>query len=139
MIITIASPYFPYPKRGQFFGTERYTENLALALKEKGHEVRIITTYWNGSKKFENYNGIKILRVQETRNLFRKRGEIFHLHFITFGLNLYRKKVFKFYSDSDVLILNFSMGLLTKFFKIKKIPIISVFHHALIKLREIMY
>ena len=128
MKVTIISPYFPYPKRGDFFGAERYTENLALNLKKIGVDVKLITSFWNGGKKYDNYKGIPILRIQDTRNLFGEPGTIFFLHFITFGLNLFRKKVYKFYKDSDVLLLNLSIPF-SRFFRIKKIPIISIFHH----------
>ena len=136
MIITIVSPYFPYPKRGQFFGTERYTENLAINLSKIGNDVKIITSFWNGGKKYDNYKGIQILRVQDSRNLFGYPGTFFFFHFITFGLNLFRKKVYNFYKDSDVLILNLSIPF-SRFFKIKKIPIISIFHHYISQFSDI--
>ena len=128
MRITIISPYFPYPRRGDFFGVERYTEYLATNLKKLGNEVKIITSFWNGGKQHDNYKGIPILRIRDSRYKLGRGGTIFFLHHITFGLNLFRKKVYNFFKDSDLLILNLAI-VFSRFFKIKKIPIISVIHH----------
>jgi len=61
MKIAIITPTFPYPKRGLpgLYGHERYTENLAINLKKMGHDVKIITTFWNGGNRNDNYKGIQ--------------------------------------------------------------------------------
>lgn len=130
MKITIISPYFPYPNRGRYYGTERYTENLALGLKNLGNEIKVITTYWNGGDRFDNYRGIKILRVLDTGAIFRGFGRLDIIHYLTFGLSVLRKKNFEYYWDSDVLLLNIPV-IFSRFFKIKNIPAISIFHHFL--------
>ncbi|NVM35977.1 MAG: glycosyltransferase [Candidatus Lokiarchaeota archaeon] len=130
MKITLLSPYFPYPRRGKFYGVERYTENLAIGLKNLGNDVKIVTTYWNGGKRYDNYKGIKILRILDTGAIFKEFQILDTLNYITYGLNLLRKKNFKFYRDSDVILLNTPM-LFTWFFKIIKIPVIPIFHHFL--------
>ena len=77
MRITILSPYFPYPKRGKFYGVERYTENLAISLKNLGNDIKIVTTYWNGGKRYDNYKGIQILRVLDTGTIFKEENSLF--------------------------------------------------------------
>lgn len=130
MKITIISPYYPYPKRGRYYGTERYTENLALSLKELGNDVMVVTTYWNGGTRFEFHNDVKILRVFDTGMIYRGHGTLDIIHYITFGLSVLRRKNFKYYCDSDVLLLNIPV-IFSRIFKIKKIPTISIFHHYL--------
>ncbi len=126
--ITIITLVFPYPKRGIMPGVENYVESFAIPLKNLGHDVRIITTYWNGKKKFDNYKGIPIIRLLDSKSLFGKLGSIFHLNNITFGLNLLLKRNFKLYQDSDVIIIPLAIGF-TRFFKLRNIPIISCFLH----------
>ena len=126
MKITIISPFFPYPKRGNAHGAERYIENLAIHLKKNGQDVKIVTSFWNGGKRHDDFNGIPILRVLDSKAIFGKLGCIFFLQNITFGLSVCLN--FKFFCDSDIIITNIAMGF-TRFFKIKKIPFVSVFYH----------
>lgn len=128
MKIVIISPVFPYPKAGILPGIERFAENLALNLKKVGHQIKIITTFWNGGNRYDLYKGISILRVLDSKALFGKFGSIFRLNHFTFGLNLIKKRIFKYYYDSDAIILPLAIGF-TGFLKIKKIPVFSVFHH----------
>ena len=128
MKIAIITPCFPYPNRGDLTGPERVAENLAISLKKLGHELKIITTYWNGGQKHDHFNGIPILRVMDSKGLFGKLGSTFLLNHITFGLNVIRKKNFDFYKDSDVIILPLAISF-TKFYKKKGIQVISIFHH----------
>lgn len=128
MKITIITPAFPYPKRGDLNGLERYVENLAYFLKKKNNDIKIITTYWNGGNKFDNYKGIQILRILDSKALLGRIGSIFCLNYVSFGLNLYRKKNLKFIDDSDAIITFMALGF-TNFFKIKKVPMISVYFH----------
>ena len=74
MRITIISPYFPYPKRGKFYGVERYTENLAINLKKLGNKVKIVTTFWNGGRRYDTFKGIQILRIKDTGSIFKVFG-----------------------------------------------------------------
>ena len=126
--ISILSLVFPHPKAGIMPGVENYVESFAVPLKKLGYDIRIITTYWNGSNKFDNYKGIPIIRILDSKSLFGKIGSIFHLNNFTFGLNLLLKKNFKLYQNSDVIIIPLAIGF-TSFFKLKKIPIISCFLH----------
>lgn len=128
MKITIITPTFPHPRRGEYYGLERHIENLAINLKALGNEIRIVTTFWNGGGRYDNFKGIKILRLLETKAIFKEFGAIGFLHYITFGLNLFRKRNFSFYRDSDIIIMNIPIAF-SGFFKIQKIPAFSIFHH----------
>ncbi|MHA1272447.1 MAG: glycosyltransferase family 4 protein [Promethearchaeota archaeon] len=128
MKITLLTPFFPHPKRGHAHGAERYAEGLALGLKKAGHHVKIVTSYYNGTKKHDFFQGIPILRVHDSNSLLHHHGSIFFLHYISFGLNATRKSNFKFYEDSDVIITDIAFGFLRAIRK-KKIPLISVFFH----------
>lgn len=126
--ISIVTPVFPYPKRGVLPGVERYVENLAIPLKQLGQEVKIVTCFWNGGSKYDEYYGIPILRVLDSKRVLGKIGSIFHLNNLTFGLNIIMKKNFSFYADSDIILMPLALGF-TRFFKIKNIPLISGFLH----------
>ncbi len=140
MNITFITLSFPSPNEGSLPGIEKSVKSLATYLKKLGHNVKIVTTYWNGGKKFGKYKDIPILRVLESKALFGKIGTFFLLHYYTFGLQIIRKKNFIFYQDSDVLIFPLAVGF-TRYFKISKIPIISIFHHyeSPRKLRDYIY
>jgi len=129
MKITLITPYFPYPTRGRYFGAERYNDNLALSLKKLGNEVKVVTTYWNGRKRFEYYKGIQILRVKDLGAIFKIFGPFDIFYYISFGLGVLRKKNFRFYCDSDVILLSTPILLFSKFFRIKNIPTISITFH----------
>jgi glycosyltransferase involved in cell wall biosynthesis len=128
MKVTIITPTFPYPKRGLFPGFERYMENLAFNLKKIGNDVKIVTTFWNGGSRYDEYSGIPILRIKESKALIGKLGSLFYLNYITFGFNLFRKRNFKFFQDSDIIISAFAM-IFSFLFDIKRIPLISIFLH----------
>ncbi len=126
--ITIISLVFPYPKSGVLPGVENYVRSIAIPLKKLGHNVRIITTYWNGTKKFDIYEGIPIIRILDSKTLFGKLGSLFHINYISFGLNLLMKRNFKFYSNSDLIILPLAIGF-SSHFKLRNIPVVSIFLH----------
>ncbi|MFX1276301.1 MAG: glycosyltransferase family 4 protein [Promethearchaeota archaeon] len=128
MKISIITPSFPYPRRGLLKGAERYVEHLAINLKEIGNNVKIVTTYWNGGKRYDDFNGISILRILDSKALIGKLGSIFFFNHVTFAFNLYRKKNFNFIDDSEVVILAMAIPF-TRFFKIKKKVVISIFYH----------
>lgn len=128
MKITIITPSYPHPKRGILTGIERVVENIAINLKKLGHQIKIVTTFWGGGKRYDNYKGISILRILDSRSLFGRLGYLFYLNYLTFGLNAIRKKNFKFYKDSDVVILSTAIGFMN-FLKKKKNLIISIFYH----------
>ncbi len=140
MNITFITLSFPFPNEGSLPGIETSVKNLALYLKKLGHNIKIVTTYWNRGKKFGNYKDIPILRVLDSKALLGKIGTLFLLHYYTFGLQIIRKKNFTFYHDSDVLIFPLAVGF-TRYFKNNKIPIISIFHHyeSPEKLRDYIY
>lgn len=128
MEITIITPSFPYPKGGFLPGVEQYIKNLAIGLKKLNYNVKIVTTYWNGSNTYDNYEGIPILRVLDSKSLFGKIGSIFHLNYLTFGLNIIRRKNTKFFQNSDIIIIAVAIGFIN-FLKVKKFRLISIYHH----------
>ena len=60
MKITIITSDFPYPNPGNLRGSKRHVKNLAIYLKEIGADVKIITTFSTGSKRYDEYKGIPI-------------------------------------------------------------------------------
>ena len=128
MKITIISNVFPYPKSGILPGIERYAENLVEIFKILDIEIKIVTSFWNGGTRHDLYKGVPILRIYETRKLFGKLGSLFRLNHISFGLNLFNKRNFTFFKDSDLIIMLQPFGF-SSLFKLKKIPVITIAHH----------
>ena len=128
MKITIIIPDFPYPKTGNIRGSRTFAKNLVIYLKKLGMKVKIITTFSTGDKRFDEFNGIPILRVLDSSFLFGRFGRIFHLNDISLGINLLRKKNYEFFIDSDIIIL-FLAFTFTRMIPIKNIPVISIFFH----------
>ncbi len=126
--ISILTLVFPYPNSGALPGVENYIRSVAVPIKKLGHRVKIITTYWNGKKKYDTYKGIPIIRVSDSRRFLGKIGCAFHLNNITFGLNLLRKKNLKYFYNSDLLILPLAIGFVS-LLRLKKRNIISTFLH----------
>jgi len=128
MKVTLITSVFPHPRFGIFPGIERYLQSLALNLKKQGIHVQIITTFWNGGTKFDNYKGIPIFRVLDSKTLFGKIGSIARLNNYTIGFNFILKKIYKKFYDSNIVFLAHPFGL-TRYLKIKKVPIISIAYH----------
>ena len=126
--VAVITPVFPYPKRGILPGIERYIENLVFSLVKSGIEVKILTTYSNGGKRYDYYKGIQILRILDSRAILGRIGNIFYLNHITFGLNILIKRNFKFIQNCNVILFPLAIGF-TGFFKLNKYPVISTFHH----------
>ncbi len=59
MKLVIFSAFF-HPHKG---GVEKYVEETAVRLIEKGHEVDVVTAHLKDTKVFETYKGITIIRV----------------------------------------------------------------------------
>lgn len=128
MKITIITPVFPYPRAGFYPGVERYLQYLVLSFKKLGIKIQIITSFWNGGVQFDHYKGVPIIRVLDSRTIFGKLGSFFRLNHITFGLNFISKKIYRYYYDSNIVILAQPFGF-TRFLKIKGIPTISIAYH----------
>lgn len=125
MEITLVSSVFPYPRRGVFVGIERFVDEYSQALLNKGHNVRVITTFWNGGKEKEEYNGIEIHRVSDSSLRFGKIGRLFDMHYSTFGKNVLKCEAVK---AADIV---HAVSTLTTTEDIRKtgVPVFSQFHH----------
>lgn len=128
MKVTIITPVFPYPEAGVLPGIERHIQYLALSLKNLGINIQIITSFWNGGSKLDNYKGISIKRILDSKKLFGKIGSFARLNNITLGLNFIAKKNYKSFYNSNLVILAQPFGF-TKFLKIKKIPVVNISYH----------
>jgi len=128
MKFTVVSPVFPYPNPGILPGIERYVQYLTLNLKKLGVEIQIITSFWNGGSKHDVYKEIPIIRIPDSKKLLGRFGSIARLNHITLGLNFLSKKIYKYFKDSNIVILVQPFGF-TRFLKLKKIPVINISYH----------
>ncbi|MHA1617038.1 MAG: glycosyltransferase family 4 protein [Candidatus Njordarchaeales archaeon] len=51
-------------------GAERYTHEICKGLVRKGHRVSLITSYFRGAKKFEEIDGVKIVRLGSLKTVY---------------------------------------------------------------------
>jgi len=128
MKITIITPVFPYPNPGVFPGIERHIQYLALSLKKLGVNVQIITSFWNGGLKYDEYDNIPIIRILDSKKLLGRIGSFARLNNITLGLNFMSKKIYKYFYDSNIVILTQPFGFI-EFLKLKNIPVINICYH----------
>jgi glycosyltransferase involved in cell wall biosynthesis len=130
MKITIISLVYPYPQSGVLPGVERYIGNLSTSLRDLGHNVKIVTTFSNGGKKRENYNGIEILRIKDYLKIFNTIPylNLLLINRIIFGIKIYRPKHFKFFHDSDIIFINTPLPFSRIFTIINKPSIPILFH-----------
>ena len=115
--IAIVVHVFPLPKRGYNPGIERLVENIAFSLANKGHDIRIITSFGLGGSKYQKINeNLTIHRISSLIGI--KFMGIFGLDMISFMFSsLLHHNLF---NDVD-LIQVFSASLNTNlFFKANK-------------------
>ena len=126
MQITLISTVFPFPNQGIMFGIERHVSEYALALKRAGHSVTVITTFWNGGQREDEWKGIRILRVPDSYSRFGVVGRQFDWPILSFSRSVIKEK--EVLLSSDII---HSIGLIYPgtFFKENKIPYIAHFHH----------
>ena len=125
MEITLVSTVFPYPKKGVFVGIERFVDEYSQALLNKGYTVKVVTTFWNGGKEREEYNGIEIYRVGDSSLTFGKIGRLFDLHYYSFGKNVLRFK--EVLEKADII---HALTPLSSTANLRKIaPLVSHFQH----------
>lgn len=124
MKVTFISPVFPYPQKGIYVGIERHVFEFSRALIKKGVEVKVFTTFWNGGREHETFEGIEIYRAPDSSIKFGKFGRLFDLHYYTWGKNLLKLgNLF----EADLV---HSLAPLSSAKDIKKkIPLISHFQH----------
>ncbi len=137
MKITLISTVFPYPNQGSKVGIERHVSEYALALKRAGHSVTVITTFWNGGQREDNWRGIRILRVPDSYFRFGVVGRQFDWPFLSFSHSVLAEK--ETLLSSDIV---HSIGIIYpgNFFKNNRIPYIAHFHHKekVRRLREVL-
>jgi len=126
MEITLVSSVFPYPKKGVYVGIERHVYEYSKALLKKGHEVNVITTFWNGGKDREEFEGINIYRVSDLSLKFGRLGRLFDLHYYTFSKNILRfERLFKSSEITHAL----SPIYTANWFKKNEVPLVTQFYH----------
>ncbi len=58
-------------------GVPTFFKNLAENVSKMGHKVTVVTAHADGTKKFENYKGMKIYRFGKTREQFLAGATLF--------------------------------------------------------------
>jgi len=135
MKITFVTYIYPYPKKGFNPGIERVIGETSRALSNKGHEVKVITTYRNGGQlKKEECHGINIYRINDLRNIFGRIGSIFSIDLLS--INYFVRGYKQILQDSDV-IHTFTPFLID----VPNVPLFSHFHHheKIRNLKELLY
>ena len=80
MKILFVSEFF-YPKIG---GGEKWTEDVACALAERGHDVFIVTSRLPHTKELEKYRGLRIYRHSSSGSFLQRLRMMRELeHYLT--------------------------------------------------------
>ena len=76
---------YPWPTPGFWPGIERHVGELAIALRDAGASVRVITSFRNGGVAREERDGIQIARVRDDGQRLGRWGSLFSWHVKSFG------------------------------------------------------
>jgi len=109
-----------------FPGVNRYSVSLANALTSHGAEVSIVTPLLKGNARHDVWNGIEIIRLQDSKTLFGSLGVLGQLNFRTFEFNLLRHA--GLLADSDVLHSDIPLPRMKA--RLRHKPLVAVVHHA---------
>src|SRR5713226_305226 len=90
MHVALATPAFPIPGSGRNAGIERLSKILADGLLDRGVEVTVVTTFWNGGRAVESYGRGRILRVKDTSSALGKWGALGDSHYWSWGFRVAR-------------------------------------------------
>jgi glycosyltransferase involved in cell wall biosynthesis len=74
--IALITEYVALKDRPYFGGVDARTINFAKKLVEKNQNVTIISSYFEGMERFEDYDGVSIHRIGDARK-FVQRGDFF--------------------------------------------------------------
>jgi glycosyltransferase involved in cell wall biosynthesis len=83
--VTLITMAYPWPTPGFWPGIERQVGELAIALRDAGASVRIITSFRNGGMAREERDGIQIARVRDDGQRLGRLGSLFSWHVKSFG------------------------------------------------------
>ncbi len=90
--VGLVSPVFPHPKAGVYPGIERHVSDLARHLRKYGNEVTIFTTFWNGGKSQDEFEGMPIYRARDLTQAVGRYAALLDLHYLTWGRGLLKFK-----------------------------------------------
>jgi hypothetical protein len=76
MNVTLITMAYPHPRAGFWPGIERQVRDFAVALREAGATVTVITSFRNGGGSRDEHLGIRILRVPDSVERFGRLGYV---------------------------------------------------------------
>ena len=86
MHIAIATPAFPMPRSGRNAGIERLAKEMCDGFLNRGIDVTIVTTLWNGGPTVDRYGRGQILRIPDTSTRLGRWGALGDSHYWSWGL-----------------------------------------------------
>lgn len=139
MRIVIASIVFPHPERGVFPGIERLLEGYVAALARAGHDVRVMTSYWNGGRSHDEWNGVPIERFSDSGTTWGKAGRFLDAHYFTWSKRVSRS-IIERRDEIDVIHCVSPLADAGKLVR-AGLPVVSSFYHydILREARQLLY
>ncbi len=107
-------------------GIERHAVGLAYHLAKQGHTVTIFTTFWNGGKAVDRFEGMVIYRAPDLSNFVGRIAGLFDLHYITWGQGLLN--YWSALKECDIVHALAPLSS-TKKLTMRGIPVVTHFHH----------
>jgi glycosyltransferase involved in cell wall biosynthesis len=80
MHVALVTPAFPLERSGRHVGIERLAKELCDSLMSRGHNVTVVTTFWNGGPAQDCYKQSRVLRVGDTSTTFGRLGALGDAH-----------------------------------------------------------
>lgn len=137
MRVCLITPAYPYPNQGVYPGIERNASELAWALQDRGVDIEILTTYWNGGADEDSHRGIPIHREKDTSYRLGQIGRLLDAHYLSFGLRLRSRS--SLFERCDVT--HSFMPLAMAGWIRDRTPLVSTFQHieSVSNLRDLLY
>lgn len=126
MHVALATPAFPTPRSGRNAGIERLSKVLVDGLMDRGVDVTVVTTFWNGGRAIESYGRGRIHRVKDTSSAFGKWGALADSHYWSWGFRVARLVREKVRPD---IVHTLAPLASTPSLTGRGMPVVTTFHH----------
>lgn len=138
MHVAIATPAFPTPRSGRNAGIERLSKGLAEGLLERGVDVTVVTTYWNGGNAVEPFGRGRILRVKDTTGVLGRWAALADSHYWSWGFQVGRalREIVRPDVVHSLTPLASTPSLIRG-----RIPVVTTFHHpdAIWRMQDLLH
>jgi len=138
MRLALVTSVFPQPRRGKLPGIERLAKLLADGLIDRGLDLVIVTTYWNGGTFVDRYRGTPIVRVPDTSRYIGRLASLADSAYWSWGVAV--AQTLKRFAGLEVVHTLSPLSTTASLVR-GRLPVVATFHHRneLATLSDIVY